>query len=167
MWLKRTWGKKQQWNRKPTERQLQCDGRGRSGMVGTEVEHSLVGQPISQLQAECRSHMTRSSEFFELKKSRFLYKFFQFLSILHVTINLCELPCWTPCFPIIQRGGANLQLSDKKNSEIHCRCRVQWPSECHVDHSLESHQHQGRRGLRGFLVCLSCPIPGSCYLTSV
>ena len=79
--------------KQPTERQLQCDGRWQSGMVGTEAEHSLVGQPTSQLQAEYRSHMTRSSEFFELKKSRFLYKFFQFLSILCVTINLCELPC--------------------------------------------------------------------------
>ena len=71
MWLKRTWGKKQNnETESQTEYQHQCDGGGQSGMMGTEAEHGPVGQPTSQLQAECRSHMTRASDIFELKKTQ-------------------------------------------------------------------------------------------------
>lgn len=58
-------------------------------MAGTEAEHSLVGHATSQFQAACRSHMTRSDFFEKLKNPDFYVKSL-FLSILHVTINLCE-----------------------------------------------------------------------------
>ena len=76
MWLRRTWGKKQKaMKQKVTEHQLSRDARGQSG---TEAEHSLVGQPTSQFQAACRSHMTRSDFFEKLKNPDFYVKSFRF-----------------------------------------------------------------------------------------
>ena len=69
-------GKKQKaMKQKVTEHQLSRDARGQSG---TEAEHSLVGQPTSQFQAACRSHMTRSDFFEKLKNPDFYVKSFRF-----------------------------------------------------------------------------------------
>lgn len=169
MWLKRTWGKNKTMKQKARQNtNINVMVGGSRGWWGLKRNMALWDSLLVNFKPNADLIWPDLLILLSWKKPRFLCKIFQSLSILRITINLWELPCWTPWgFLVIQIGGANLQLSDKKNSEFHCRCRVRWPSECRVDNSLESHQRQDRRGLRGFLVCLSCTIPSSCYLTSV
>lgn len=106
----------------------------------------------------------------ELKKSIFLCKLFQFLSIGWNNKLVRTDALWTRLnFPLgwIQLGVTNLQPLDKINLEIHSRDRMLWPWELPVEYLLGVTATLSWEKSQRASGCLSHTVPGSCYLASV